>query len=286
MKHIYRDRKLDSILYLIKNETDFSRQAFKEQKENILTIAWNTGADQKIMIDGQAYIFPAQSVLPLMFNNTFHFSNPKEIIAWQFNREFYCIIDHDKEVSCAGFLFYGTTDQMFIKLDERSQRKLNVLFQVFEDEYAEKDTIQGEMLRMLLKRLIIMITRLGKEQYQPESLMVEEEDIVRDYNVLVESNFKKLHQVQDYAKLLHKSPKSLSNAFAKFNAKSPLQVIKDRIILEAKRLLYYSDKSLKEISYDLGFEEPASFSRFFKNQLKVSPSKFRDSLTEKMIVGE
>jgi len=66
------------------------------------------------MLDGTDYSFPAQSMLPLMVNQTFSFSQPARIIAWQFDREFYCIVDHDKEVSCVGFLFCGAKNPLFL----------------------------------------------------------------------------------------------------------------------------------------------------------------------------
>ncbi|MDB4439106.1 helix-turn-helix domain-containing protein, partial [bacterium] len=203
---------------------------------------------------------------------------PSEVTAWQFNREFYCIIDHDKEISCAGFIFYGSTEHLFIQLDEVYQNKIDLLFKIFIDEFNEEDTIQGEMLRMLLKRLIILITRLGKQQYNsgPE-METQDLDIVRQFNLAVESHYKKLHQVQDYAALLNKSPKTLSNLFSKHNQKTPLQIIRERITLEAKRLMLYTDSTFKEIAYGLGFDDPTGFSRFFKNQTGYSPSAFRKS---------
>lgn len=260
---------------MLVSEEAFRKTAFRSD-DSLHTIVWNRGEDQKVTIDDVEYDFPAHTVLPLMAYNTFDFSNAKDVIAWQFNREFYCIIDHDKEVSCAGFIFYGSLDYLFIKLDEKHQRKLNVLVQMFEDEYNEEgDSIQGEMLRMLLKRLIILITRLGKQQYLSDELTVVDSDLVRSFNLLVEQKFREFHQVQDYASMLNRSPKSLSNLFAKYSKESPLQVIKNRLILEAKRLLKFSDKSSKEIAFELGFEEPASFSRFFKNQVGASPSAFQ-----------
>jgi AraC family transcriptional activator of pobA len=89
--------------------------------------------------------------------------------------------------------------------------------------------------------------------------------------------FRSEHEVQFYAAALYKSPKTLANTFARFNAGSPLQIIHQRLIMEAKRLLYYTDKSIKEISGDLGFEDAAHFTKFFKNQLKMSPSDFKKS---------
>jgi hypothetical protein len=62
-----------------------------------------------------------------MVNQSFRFDRPEAVIAWQFNREFYCIVDHDKEVSCVGFLFYGTSETMFIALDQPGQRKFRGL---------------------------------------------------------------------------------------------------------------------------------------------------------------
>ena len=81
--------------------------------------------------------------------------------------------------------------------------------------------------------------------------------------------------VSAYCKELNKSPKTISNIFAIYSKKTPLQIIHDRIILEAKRLFYYTDKSVKEISNDLGFDNAANFSSFFKNYTSQNPSDLR-----------
>ena len=102
-----------------------------------------------------------------------------------------------------------------------------------------------------------------------------ESDIVRQFNYLVEKHFKEKHTVSEYADLLNKSPKTLSNLFGKFHDKSPLKLIQDRIMLEARRLLRYTEKPVSEIGYDLGFNDIQSFSRFFKKNEGNSPSDFR-----------
>lgn len=276
MQHNYSQLSTNAIFRLTRNENSFNHSAFEEKKNALLTIVWNPNENQMITIDGKEYSFPKNTILPLTNSNTYSFERPTEITAWQFNREFYCIVDHDKEISCAGFIFYGSNEHLFIKLDEIFQNKIELLFKIFIDELNEEDNIQGEMLRMLLKRLIILITRLGKQQYNsgPE-LETQDLDIVRQFNLEVERHFRELHQVQDYASLLNKSPKTLSNLFSKHNQKTPLQIIRERITLEAKRLMLYTDSTLKEIAYDLGFDDPTGFSRFFKNQTGSSPSTFR-----------
>lgn len=261
------------------DEAQLRHRAFGAQADLLLTILWNHGNDTEIEIDGVTQIFPSKAVLPLVAGNTFDISNANEVTAWQFNREFYCVVDHDKEVSCVGFIFYGGKGHLFIDLDDKNTGKLNALTQVFEDEYDEENEIKEDMLRMLLKRLIILVTRIGKQQYMGPDMDQSEDSLVRQFNLLLEQHYKQLHQVQDYANMMHKSPKTLSNVFKKYNSKSPVQVIKDRVVLEAKRLLFYTDKTAKEIAFELGFEDPASFSRFFKNATKTSPSAYKKTAT-------
>jgi AraC-like DNA-binding protein len=277
MKYQYTDARTQGQLHLIKEEKAFDRLFFiRDRKDKFLTIAWNNGPAQEVVIDEVAYPFPGQSILPLMVNQSFTFEKPEQVIAWQYNRDFYCIVTHDKEVSCVGFLFYGSLQAMFITLDEMQQRRLSLLLVVFIDELQTSDSIQLEMLQMLLKRLIIIVTRLAKEQYVSDKDMPSDSfDMVRRYNLLVENHYRKQHSVQFYAAQLNKSPKTLSNLFARYNHTAPLLIIQHRLILEAKRLLYYTDKSAKEIAFELGFEDAAYFSNFFKKHTSLSPSLFK-----------
>jgi AraC-like DNA-binding protein len=279
MKLHYIDPISTGELHLLIHEADFNRLFFqRDRKDKFLTIAWNNGPDQHVTIDGLQSTFPSQTILPLMVNQSFTFEKPEQVIAWQYNRNFYCIVDHDKEVSCVGFLFYGSTATMFIQLDEQHQKKINLLLQVFIDEFEDKDIIQRDMLQMILKRLIIIITRLARKQYiTAQGLTDDKLDVIRKYNLLVENNYRTQHTVQFYASQLNKSPKTLANYFALYNHRSPLAIIQERIILEAKRLLMYTERSAKEIGYDLGYDDAAYFSNFFKKQTGQSPSDFRNA---------
>ena len=215
-----------------------------------------------------------------MFNQSFRFERPGDIIAWPFNREFYCLVNHDKEVSCVGFLFYGSGETMFITLNEQERRKFRWLFLVFLDELRTQDTLQVEMLRLLLKRLIVKVTRLALQQYldggDPRDQRVE---LIRGFNLLIENHYRQQQQVRFYARQLNKSAKTLSNLFAIHRHKSPRQVLYDRLMLEAKRLFYYTGKSVKEVAHEIGFENPAHFSRFFKKQAGLTPKEFKKKRT-------
>lgn len=277
MLHLFTNPQTNAQFRLLYDQADFDRIFYgRDRKDKLLTVAWNRGPAQKVTIDNVLYNFPASTVLCLMVNESFHFEKPSDIVAWQFNRDFYCIVNHDKEVSCVGFLFYGSGQRMFMAIDEKHEQKLELLLQVFKDEFETPDPIQGEMMLALLKRLIIIVTRLAREQYiLGNDLTSDKLDIVRKYNLLVENNYRRQHQVKFYADQLNKSPKTLSNLFALYNHKTPLEVIQERVTLEARRLFFYTDKTAKEIAYELGFEDANHFSKFFKKQTGYSPTDFR-----------
>jgi AraC-like DNA-binding protein len=274
MKLSHIDRKTGGEIHFLQDEIFCSNKS--EIANRHFTVALNNGPDQDVYIDNIAYNFPSWSLLPLFSNQTFSFEDPRSITAWQYNRDFYCIVDHDNEVSCAGFLFFGSYGNLFIKLDEANQEKLATLRKIFIEEFETPGSTQTEMLKTLLKRLIIIATRLAKDQYVEEPLAESDKfDLFRKYNLLVERNFKTQHQVQFYASELNKSPKTLANLFGRYKLKCPLRIIQDRIIIEAKRLFYYTDWSAKEIAFELGFEDATHFSRFFKNVTGQNISEYK-----------
>ncbi|OYU68232.1 MAG: AraC family transcriptional regulator [Cytophagaceae bacterium BCCC1] len=277
MKYIFNENSKSETILLYINEPAFGHIGLQTNNlTKYYTIVWNKGKSQTVVIDNIPYNFLENSVLPIMMSQTFKFNDSTDLVVWQFNREFYCVVDHDAEVGCIGFVFYGPSQTMFIKLDEEDVSRMQKLLDVFEDEYKSDEDIKGGMLRMLLVRLIINITRLAKKQYLgTEEINEEKFNLIRQFNLLVEIHFRKEHQVSFYADLLHKSPKTVANTFTLYSKKTPLQTIHERIITEAKRLFYFTDKSVKEIADDLGFEEAAHFSKFFKNYTSSNPSEFR-----------
>ncbi len=283
MKHTFTNTDGQGKINLLKNEAGFE-QDYIQHTSGIAwyTIVWNTGKKQTVIIDEVSYDFEADCLLPIMMDQTFVFEHPRDIVAWQFNREFYCVVNHDAEVGCVGFLFYGPSPTMFVKLDKESVGTMQQLLQLFEEEFISEETIKGEMLRMLLVRLIITITRFAKKQYLGNEEVNEEKfHLLRHYHLLVELHFRKQHQVQFYAGLLNKSPKTIANIFSLYSKKTPLQVIIERVITEAKRLFYYTDKSVKEIADDLGFDDVSHFSKFFKKQTSLNPTELKKNVNKR-----
>lgn len=254
-------------------------EPYKEAKQpDLYTFIRTNTFKAEIVVDSIPYTIKPHSVLALTTVQYFEFISGKDLVVYQFNREFYCIKDHDQEVSCAGLLFFGNVHIPIMDINAEEQRKFKILHEIFMDELETKDTIQAEMLRMLMARFIIISTRLLKaKEGVVETVKNTKVDLLREFNLLVEAHFKKEHSVSFYAEKLFKSPKTLSNTFAKLKT-SPLQIIHERIILEVKRLLIYTDKSAKEIAYDVGFEDASHLSRLFKKHTQLSPSDFKKQL--------
>lgn len=272
---IFEERGTNAMFRIHNGDADFRGHGILKES-TIHTIAFNPVKDQQVVIDEVPYTFPAQTALPLVANQHFQFERPEEIIAWQFNREFYCIVNHDAEVGCVGFLFYGIRHPLFINMTAEDVSNIKLLESLTQQDMGVKDRMQGEMLRTLLKRLIINLTRMARNQSEScREISDTKLDLVRMFNLLLEGHYKTHHEVQFYAKKLNKSAKTLSNLFLLLNFPSPSKLIQDRIILEAKRYLHYTDKSAKEIAYSLGFTTPAHFSRFFKQHNGGNITEFR-----------
>ncbi|TGM80091.1 helix-turn-helix domain-containing protein [Leptospira bouyouniensis] len=201
--------------------------------------------------------------------------NDQKIAAIAFNREFYCIRDHDHEVSCNGILFYGAQDFSVLKFPPADIVPFQKLTDLFMKEFQECDSLHGEMLVSLLKILIIRLTRIGRNQITAIQSDNQSIEIIRKYNLLVEENFRKWKQISEYSFILNISSKKLSELFRIAKLDPPLQTIHKRVILEAKRMLLFTLKSINEISDELGFEDASHFSKLFKKLTGKSPSKFR-----------
>lgn len=151
---------------------------------------------------------------------------------------------------------------MKLALSAGQSSNLHDIVRIFRQESVIHDNLQEEMLRIVLKRFIITCTRIARQRFGVGQEQEKTFDIIRQYYVLVDRHFKEKKQVQDYADILCRSPKTLSNLFSTCGLPSPLRVIHERLEAEAMRLLLYTRKSAKEISSILGFEDLPAFSRF------------------------
>jgi AraC-like DNA-binding protein len=251
-------------------------------RDKYFMFIWNDG-DQSVnlILDDRSVILEPDTITCTTYLNKVQIDNDSNNLkTLLFNREFYCVHTYDSEVSCNGLLFFGSDTSPILKLDKVETERLRTLFSVLNEEFAIRDANQEEMLRILLKRFIIRCTRLARVQLLKSNENQSDIDLVRTFNVLVEEHFRTKKSVSDYAKMMYKSPKTLANVFGKYSEDSPLQIIHKRVVMEAKRMLLYTDKTAKEIGYELGYPDPAQFSKLFKNFTGMTTTVFREKKAE------
>lgn len=245
-------------------------------RETDMTFIWNTGDDLNITVDKVPYHLSRNEII---FLTEFHKIDAIDIDTARmvrFNQPFFCIINHDNEVGSKGLLFFGATGVPVVTVEEQFVRDFEISWDIFMREMSQDDILQKDMLQSMLKRMLILSVRILRKSTNLNKLENSQADMIREFNYLVESHFAKHHDVAFYASKLNKSPKTLSNLFSMVSQRAPLNIIHDRIMAHARLQIHYTNLSIKEIAYKLGYEDIQTFSRFFKNKEGISPVQFRE----------
>jgi len=159
-----------------------------------------------------------------------------------------------------------------ILLGEEDWFKLTRLIGMIEEENKAKKHYQKEMICHYLNLILYILIRNQKEINSSD-----QSNITHQFLNLLNSHFHTKHKVKDYAEMLQLSSDKLNTIIKGEMAKTASEVIKERLLLESKRLLMHTDSSMKEIAYELGME-PTPFTRWIKTNCSQSPKELRQTL--------
>lgn len=179
------------------------------------------------------------------------------------------------------FLKYGTfyAENPCHRISETDSRFLEHIVEAMYNESGRRGQFaHGLYLGMLVNLFLITLHRAEPDSAAqfPNLVSPSTRTFIR-FRQAVENNFQKYHEVKAYSKLLDISTRSITASVAEHRHTTPLQMINDRTILEAKRLLKYSNLIIKEIAFTLGFEDPSYFVKFFKREVGMLPKEYRES---------
>lgn len=141
-------------------------------------------------------------------------------------------------------------------------------------------TLTGRYLGLLLQKCAFL-TQHNTPVAEPTTHTVPE--LAGRFQELVEKNFREMHEVQQYASQLSVSPDYLSKIIRKFLGISCQEYILDKLLLEAKRLLVFTNLSSKEIAYHIHLDDPSYFSRIFKKKTGLTPNEYREHVRKSTI---
>ncbi|WP_407524951.1 helix-turn-helix domain-containing protein [Lacibacter sp. MH-610] len=253
------------------------------QRNNYYSLIWVKEGSGKLKADFAEYDFEPDTLFAFSPYQPYMIATDAQVkgVAIYFHPEFFCIYKHHKEVSCNGVLYNNIYNPPFVTVDEGSAATFDMLCTQIKTEMQNPDLAQYELLVSYLKIFLITAARL-KTQQQPEAAAVLSENkepfILQKLKDAIEENFKIKHSPADYAALLHITPKALAKITKSYFNKTLSSLINERIIIEAKRELYLTNKTVKEIAYELGYEDEYYFSRFFKVNADVSPQLYRETV--------
>jgi len=146
-------------------------------------------------------------------------------------------------------------------------------------EYNAKGEWQTNMLLAYMEVLLIYLSRLYTEQFsQPKES--PDRQLLKTYLSHIEESYSEFHEVAAYADRMNLSAGHLSEFIKKQSGKPAIAHIHERLILEAKRMLLHSDDSIKEIAFQLGFEDASYFNKFFKRLTLQTPLQYRTAIRE------
>lgn len=142
-------------------------------------------------------------------------------------------------------------------------------------EYNGDDPNREAIIRSYINILLLKCKSRFPEQAPVGIEARGQVHLVAQFRNLIDGQFQESHRVSDYAEKLSVSANHLNDVVKKATGRTAGELIQERVMLEAKRLMLYSMASAKEIAYTLGFNDPAYFSRFFKHHTGQSPDEFR-----------
>ncbi len=151
------------------------------------------------------------------------------------------------------------------------------------EEYNQRHDSRNEMLLAYLRVLLIYVSRLYTTQLVND-IPNSDRLLLKNFLNLINEKYSQLHDVAAYADLLCISAGHLSKIVKHQSGKTGIKHIHERLTLEAKRLLLHTEKSIKEIAYELGFEDAPYFNRFFKKLAGQPPAAYR-KMTREMYHG-
>lgn len=162
--------------------------------------------------------------------------------------------------------FHSLEDKPLLKKDaDRIEKAMSWIYQ----EFQRGQEADPNIIRVLTKLLLLEAAR-SYPASKPERF-----DLFRRFERLVDEHFLRLRTPSDYAGLLAITPNYLNVLCKRHSGKTAGSLIRERLVLEACRLLVHSDEKVAWIADRLGFEDPSYFSRFFRKQTGQSPEAFR-----------
>lgn len=226
-------------------------------------------------------------------SNSIHFLTPGQVhlisreenyhgFLLVFSREFYSLGLQDEDLLMTLPFFNNNSSEPILNLNHEEFAELLDVIAHLRKDYKRDSEIREDVLRSYLHIFLLKCRYFFNRNYFDKDIIKDPTFLlVNKFRNLVERNFKEIHLVKEYADILNETPAHLNKIVKLITGVNAGEFIIKRIVLEAKRLLIYTDLSNKEISFKVNYDDPSYFSRLFRKKVGMSPSEFRIQMKQK-----
>ncbi|KMQ59992.1 AraC family transcriptional regulator [Chryseobacterium angstadtii] len=214
------------------------------------------------------------------------FLSPGQIHSWELSEDidgyiFFCSQEfyemHYVSQKLRNFPFFGSVSfPRKLQLEADELEKNSFLFQELGKEHLQQHVMKEGLILSLMSQIFINATRLFSKDIDIRSSSVSLSYFkhYQDFENLIEQHFTEQKSISYYASLMGITPKHLNRIAQTTVQKTATDMITERVVLEAKRMLMYLDESLVEIAFRLGYEEYSYFVRVFRKNSGMTPTQF------------
>jgi YesN/AraC family two-component response regulator len=252
------------------------------QRNNLYTLIWVKDGDGVLKVDFSEYSFQKNTLFSFTPYQPFMFSGNQEFrgIALQYHADFYCIHRNPEETNCDTVIFNNIYRAPFTGVDKASEEKLDQILEQMALEFQNEGHNDHKLLVPYLKIFLVTAARIRSEHKVPEPRFtgVQTPIVLGKLQTAIGDFFKEKHTAGEYAAMLNIQTSTLAKLVKTYFNKTLTNLITERIIIEAKRELYLTSQSVKEIAWKLGYADEFYFSRLFKKWAGISPKIYRDTV--------
>jgi AraC family transcriptional regulator, transcriptional activator of pobA len=214
-----------------------------------------------------------------------YFMIPGQVHSWHFENGVDGFIVHFNESLFTTFLqnshylerfpfFRGNSEDGVCQLPASAHQRVVHLFEEMLEEIKENNEQRLDVIRLKLLELFITVDR-GCHYKKAQAIPQQKMQLLKSFQHLIDKHFRTIKLPKEYAELLYVTPNHLNALCQDLLGKTAGDLIRDRVLLEAKRLLTNADLTVTEIAYELNFQDNSYFNRFFKKNVGMTPDDFR-----------